>query len=420
MGMHELGAKYDGVSTLALSIWYLAQMYFLAFSAYVLAPGLVYLLSRRRVQRLFCEPQVAPDQPPTDFLLLIPAHNEEQLLPALLASIEQLRYPAAHFRTVVVADNCTDRTAQLARQAGAACLVRTTVGPSSKAQALAFAAAELQLAHALPTTVVCVLDADCHLSPTFLAGLHQHFARPDAAPVVQCCRRVGNAFDSDVTMRAAAAEALRQQVGAGVRHLLGLESLIFGLGCCARGAVFARLVALPLPSLAEDKEWKAYLARHRVPVAYCPAARLSYQAVGSGPAFQKQRKRWLSGHWATVRRHGLPMLGQGLVRGSLSQLDFACDLLQLPRSCLLASALVFGLVAAGTGGRWVLVSGWVWLGLATALLGYGLLGLRLVGAAPRHLRVLLYGGRLVAGIVKSVVLIAVGSRTKEWDATRSQ
>lgn len=415
--MFDLGARHEWVSGIVLSIWYLAQGYVLLFSAYVLAPGLVYLLASARLSRLFGGQPVAPALPETDFLLLIPAHNEERLLPVLLASIGQLRYPAARFRTVVVADNCTDRTAQLARQAGATCLERTTPGPSSKSQALAFAAAELAIARALPTTVVCVLDADCQLTPTFLLELNRHFAQPGAAPVVQCSRRVGNAFDSDVTVLDAAAEALRQQVGAGARHLLGLESFIFGLGCCARGHVFARLVALPLQSLAEDKEWKAYLSRHRVPVAYCPAARLSYQAVGSGPAFQKQRKRWLSGHWASVRLHGLAMLGQGLLRGNFSQLDFACDLLQLPRSCLLVGALVFGLAAAGTG-RWSLVSGWGWLTLALALLGYGLLGLRLIGAAPRHLRVLLYGGRLVAGVVKSVVLIAVGYRTKEWDATR--
>ncbi|RZK51571.1 MAG: glycosyltransferase, partial [Hymenobacter sp.] len=311
MGIVDLRTEHEWVSSLALSIWYLLQAYVLLFGAYVLAPGVVYLLCSGRINRLFRSLPAAPAPPQTDFLLLIPAHNEGALLPTLLASIGQLRYPAPRFRTVVVADNCTDHTALLARQAGAECLVRTTAHPSSKSQALACAAHQLAIAHALPTTVVCVLDADCYLTPTFLTELDRHFAQPGAAPVVQCSRRVSNAFDSDVTVLDAAAEALRQRVGAGARRLLGLESFVFGLGCCARGAVFAQLVSLPFRSLAEDKEWKAYLAQHRVPVAYCPAARLSYQAVGSGPAFQKQRKRWLSGHWASVRAHGPAMLGQG-------------------------------------------------------------------------------------------------------------
>jgi cellulose synthase/poly-beta-1,6-N-acetylglucosamine synthase-like glycosyltransferase len=396
-----------------LGVWYAAQGYVLFFWAYVVAPAVVYGLRAAAIKRLF-RASSATAAAQTDFLLLIPAHNEEAMLPGLLASIGRLQYPASHFRTVVVADNCLDHTARLAQLAGAECLVRTTVGPSNKAQALRYAATQLALAQAA-ATVVCVLDADCLLDPQFLTELDRHFARPGAAPVVQSSRRVANAFESDVTVLDAAAEALRQQVGAGARQLLGLEAFIFGLGCCLRAPVLAQLLAVPSASLAEDKEWKAYLTRHRVPVAYCPAASLSYLAVGDGRAFQKQRRRWLSGHVASVRAHGLALLAQGLGRGSASQVDFACELLQPPRSLLLAAMLGFGAVAA-VAGHWMLLAGW--LAVAAALLGYGVLGLHLIGAQPRHLRALLYGGRLVAGVVKSWLLIGLGYKEKEWEATR--
>ena len=402
------------VVSLAFGAWYVVQGYVLLFCAYVLAPGIAYGLRAAAVQRLF-RPPPAGGAPQTNFLLLVPAHNEEALLPGLLASIGRLQYPAQRFRTVVVADNCHDHTARLARQAGAECHERTTAGPSSKAQALRYAVAALGLGAPALATVVCVLDADCCLDPHFLAGLDRHFTQPGAAPVVQCSRRVANAFESDVTLLDAAAEALRQQVGAGTRQLLGLESFIFGLGCCLRAPVLARLLAVPSASLAEDKEWKAYLTRHRVPVSYCPAASLSYLAVGTGPAFQKQRRRWLSGHAASVRAHGLALLGQGLRRGSLSQVDFACELLQPPRSLLLLAALAGGVVAA-LAGHWGLLAGW--LAVAAALLGYGVLGLYLIGAQARHLRALLYGGWLAAGVVKSWVLIGLGFQEKEWRATR--
>jgi hypothetical protein len=386
----------------ALSAWYVLQAYVLLFWAYVLAPVVVYGLRVAAIKRLF-RPRTAP------------AHNEEALLPGLLASIGRLHYPASRFRTVVVADNCTDHTAQLARQAGAECLERTTAGPSNKTQALRYASKVLVGAGLPQATVVCVLDADCRLDPPFLAELDRHFAQAGAAPVVQCSRRVANAFDSDVTVLDAAAEALRQQLGSGVRHLLGLDAFIFGLGCCLRAGVLVRLLAVPSHSLAEDKEWKAYLTRHRVPVAYCPAASLSYLTVNDGPAFQKQRRRWLAGQAVSGNAHGLALLGQGLRRGGISQLDFACSLLQPPRSLLLVAALVFGLVAGG-GGHWALLCGW--LVVAASLLGYGVLGLYLIGAVPGHLRALLYGGRLVFGVAKSWVLIGLGYREKEWQATR--
>jgi hypothetical protein len=397
----------------ALSAWYVLQAYVLLFWAYVLAPVVVYGLRVAAIKRLF-RPRTAGTAQ-TDFLLLVPAHNEEALLPGLLASIGRLHYPASRFRTVVVADNCTDHTAQLARQAGAECLERTTAGPSNKTQALRYASKVLVGAGLPQATVVCVLDADCRLDPPFLAELDRHFAQAGAAPVVQCSRRVANAFDSDVTVLDAAAEALRQQLGSGVRHLLGLDAFIFGLGCCLRAGVLVRLLAVPSHSLAEDKEWKAYLTRHRVPVAYCPAASLSYLTVNDGPAFQKQRRRWLAGQAVSGNAHGLALLGQGLRRGGISQLDFACSLLQPPRSLLLVAALVFGLVAGG-GGHWALLCGW--LVVAASLLGYGVLGLYLIGAVPGHLRALLYGGRLVFGVAKSWVLIGLGYREKEWQATR--
>ena len=410
-----LVAGWEWGRPLALGAWYLAQGYTLAFCAYVLAPAGLYLLRARAVARLFAPPPPAPAL--TDFILLVPAHNEERLLPGLLASIGQLAYPPERYTVLVVADNCTDHTARLARQAGAACLERRTAHPSSKAQALRYATQVLAVRPGWAQTVVCVLDADCRLDPQFLTGLNQHFAQAGAAPVVQASRRVANAFASDVTLLDAAAEALRQRVGAATRRLLGLESFLFGLGCCARGFVFSCLVVLPEATLAEDKEWKAYLTRHRVPVAYCPAASLRYEAVHSGPAFARQRQRWLAGQLAAARTHGLAMLGQGLRRGWLSQLDFACELLLPPRSVLLVVALGFG--AAGLAGApAVLLGGGGWLALAAALLGYGALGLRLVGAGPRHLWALLTGGRLVVGVVRSAVLILLGYKDKEWKPTR--
>ncbi|MEJ7660243.1 MAG: hypothetical protein WKG07_11800 [Hymenobacter sp.] len=88
--------------------------------------------------------------------------------------------------------------------------------------------------------MVCVLDADCQLDPPFLAELDREFSRPGAAPVLQASRRVGNAFESDVTVLDAAAEAMRQQVMSGTRRLLGLEAVYL-----RPGLLHARPTCLP-------------------------------------------------------------------------------------------------------------------------------------------------------------------------------
>ena len=61
--------------------------------------------------------QSAPAQ--TRLAVLVPAHNEEELLPQLLASLHGGTYPQQLYDVFVVADNCTDGTAAVARAHGA-------------------------------------------------------------------------------------------------------------------------------------------------------------------------------------------------------------------------------------------------------------------------------------------------------------
>src|SRR3954468_13483315 len=66
------------------------------------------------------KPEIPPDADRRRrFALLVPAHDEEPTIGRLLASVRALDYPAGRFDVYVVADNCTDRTAEIARAAGA-------------------------------------------------------------------------------------------------------------------------------------------------------------------------------------------------------------------------------------------------------------------------------------------------------------
>ncbi|MEJ7660241.1 MAG: hypothetical protein WKG07_11790 [Hymenobacter sp.] len=76
---------------------------------------------------------------------------------------------------------------------------------------------------------------------------------------------------------------------------------------------------------------------------------------------------------------------------------------------LLVATALFGLVGWAAG-SWSLVGPGIWLALAGALLSYGALGLRLIGAAPRHFWAMLSGARLVAGVVKSAALVLAGQK----------
>jgi glycosyltransferase involved in cell wall biosynthesis len=58
------------------------------------------------------------------FDLIVPAHNEAAIIARTVKSLRAVDWPADRFRVLVVADNCSDNTAQVAREAGAQVLER--------------------------------------------------------------------------------------------------------------------------------------------------------------------------------------------------------------------------------------------------------------------------------------------------------
>lgn len=112
-----------------------------------------------------CKPKsVPPATPTTRFAILVPAHNEEKVLPLLLESLKKQQYPMELVRVYVVADNCTDRTAAVAKALGARVLERSS-SLRGKGYALKFG-----LDYVLHTgcDAICIFDADNLVDPSFL------------------------------------------------------------------------------------------------------------------------------------------------------------------------------------------------------------------------------------------------------------
>ncbi len=107
--------------------------------------------------------------------ILVPAHNEEAVIGATLASIKATKRPED--RIVVIADNCDDSTAEIARQSGADVYVRTDLARRGKGYALQFGLDRLKAE--APSGVV-IVDADCTLQESAFARI--------AAEMTATCR----------------------------------------------------------------------------------------------------------------------------------------------------------------------------------------------------------------------------------------
>jgi 1,2-diacylglycerol 3-beta-glucosyltransferase len=306
-----------------------------------------------------------PVPPRLRFEVVVPAHDEEAGIGQTVASLSAVDYPQAQRRITVVADNCTDQTAQRASAAGARVLERTDAARRGKGYALAFAF-ERVLAEGWADAVV-VIDADSVASPNLLSAFGvrlEHGAR-----AVQAHYGVRNAAESWRTRLMAIAFSLFHVVRSVARERRGLSCGLRGNGMC-----FASNVLSQVPhdafSIVEDVEYGLRLGEAGIRVHYAGEAHVLGEMVSGERAARSQRQRWEGGRLALARRRGLPLLARAIARRDAVLFDLAWDLFVPPLSWLSLGASLgttFAVGAAVWGGApgaclpWALV--WAFLGI---------------------------------------------------------
>ena len=102
----------------------------------VLVPYFLFLFTITVSALLPRRPQGVSETPSSRFLIVIPAHDEEPVISTVVRSCMDLDYPRSLFHVIVIADNCSDRTAELAAQAGARVHERFDASKKSKGYAI--------------------------------------------------------------------------------------------------------------------------------------------------------------------------------------------------------------------------------------------------------------------------------------------
>lgn len=316
----------------------------------------------------------APAAPPARLAVLIAAHDEEAVIGDALAALAAQMYPAAGFDVFVVADNCQDQTAAVARRTGATVLERFTDGPSTKGQALAWLWQHVR--HRGHGGVV-VLDADNQAAPDFLAAISAELSC--GHPVVQGLRKAKN-VDGGTAGLDALTELCTHRVGAAGRMWLGLGGPLMGSGVAYQAALFDRLIAEVGQTVVEDCEWQARLALEGTPVRWTDRAVVFDEKTARPEAMGTQRDRWMAGRGQVARAYCGPLLRRFVATGDALALDTALFLVAAPRSLLLAGmggCFLLAALAPGLPGIW---PAWVWFGACLGFVGYVLAGMWLDGA----------------------------------------
>lgn len=300
-----------------------------------------------------------------NFAILVPAHNEEGILNTLLQSLSQLTYPKEQYSVYVVADNCTDSTAELVRATGRARVYeRFDAERCGKGYALSWLWQKLAEDKLMYDAYV-ILDADSVVIPTFLQPLARKISQ--GARAVQACNTVLNTTTSPSTALRWIALTLVNHVRSLGRNGLGASSTLNGNGMCLTHDLLERY---PWQSFGQSEDYQYYLTlmEHGERVHYVPEAVVRSQMPTTFAQMRTQDIRWEStdgsqAHW----RAALRLLKAGIRSRDFKRVEAIAELLTPPLSFLAFWCLLTFIIALFL---WSLPGLFINLLLICGLLGY--------------------------------------------------
>jgi cellulose synthase/poly-beta-1,6-N-acetylglucosamine synthase-like glycosyltransferase len=271
--------------------------------------------------------------------VVIPAHNEESGIGATVTALRAELGPGD--RLLVVADNCSDGTAAVARAAGAEVIERRDPDRRGKGFAIVFALDHLAAA---PPVAVILVDADCRISPGGLAQIAALAVAHDRPVQAEYLLGAPERPTPKGVLSALAILVRNRVRPLGLRRL-GLPGHLTGSGMAFPWAVIRGAPALGA-NLVEDLVMGLELALAGHPPLACPEVRVTSELPEGDAAAFGQRRRWEHGQLATLLRYGPRLIGAGLTRARLDLLALGLDL-AVPPLALLVVLLGLATLAAG-------------------------------------------------------------------------
>ncbi len=271
--------------------------------------------------------------------VLVPAHNESTVLASTLEDVKAQLGPRDLL--LVVADNCTDDTATVAKVSGAEVVERHDTKRIGKGYALDFGLWHLDRD---PPDIVVMIDADCRLADGAIDRL------------ASACATADRPAQALYLMTAPNGSQINQQIAAFAWRVknwlrpLGLASL--GMPCQLTGTGMAfpwrviRTADLASGWIVEDMKLGLDLAAAGHAPLFCPSARVTSQFAVSERGIDTQRKRWEHGHVKTIVEMTPRLLSTAIARRNLGLLALTLDLAVPPLS-LLALLLILTFTITG-------------------------------------------------------------------------
>lgn len=275
---------------------------------------------------LFSTEKFKPARTYHKYAIVIAARNEEAVLGNLLDSIERQDYPRELITAFVVADNCTDRTAEAARRHGAVCYERSDIERVTKGYALRFLFQNIERDFGIESfDGYFIFDADNLLKGDFISRMNDAF--DSGEKIVTSYRNTKN-FDDGWLAAGYALHWLRtarfESCG---RSALGLSSWIQGCGFLVASELLKD--GWQYVSFAEDRSFSSDAVARGIRIGYQHEAQFYDEQPTSLRIAWRQRIRWAKGHLQALGESGKSLLC-AIFHGKTLRERFMCyDMLTL-------------------------------------------------------------------------------------------
>ena len=233
------------------------------------------------------------------FMAIIPAHNEENVIRNLIESLKKQDYPKELYDIYVIADNCTDATAEIAKEAGAKVLKRFDEAHKTKGYALNWFLKQ-KIEEDADYDAFCVFDADNIVDKNFLKNMNKKLCQGEE--IVQGYRDIKNPTDSWITGGYAIFYWMMNRFYHLARYNLGLSPLINGTGFMVKFDV-VKPNGWQTMTLTEDIEFSLInIAKGRKLGWATDAIVYDEQPVKFDQSWS-QRSRWTVGHIQCMKNY---------------------------------------------------------------------------------------------------------------------
>jgi len=304
------------LNTLSFINFLISLIFTLCYSYQFLFIPLTLLLRNRKMPKT--------EAPLHRFAVLICARNEAAVIGDLIDSLKGQSYPAELITAFVMADNCTDNTAEIAAAHGAIVYTRRNAVQVGKGYALDSLLRHIHADYSEGFDGYFVFDADNLLAPNYIEEMNRSFSRGN--DIITSYRNSKNYGDNWISAGYALWFLRESRYLSHARSLLGSSCCVGGTGFFFSRKIEEEMGGWPFHLLTEDIEFSIDQITRGRKIAFCPDAVLYDEQPVDFRQSWRQRMRWSRGYLQVVGAYGRDLL-RGTLRGSFSCFDMTMTIM---------------------------------------------------------------------------------------------